>query len=168
VPIMQANGGGHILICSSTVSEIGLPMYGMYTATKSAQDSIAGALRAELAGYNIHVSTVHPIGTRTEFFDVVRSVSPLKQVPCGSDHQPDKLLNTPASLTHSAENVARAVLHCLRNPRPEVWPSTAVRFGIALTTAVPRLGAWSMSNLMRRRFNTPYNGNGRSDEELES
>ena len=45
----KANRRGHILVCTSCVSEIGLPMYGAYCATKAAQDSIAQALRAELA-----------------------------------------------------------------------------------------------------------------------
>jgi hypothetical protein len=43
-----------------------------------------------------------------------------------------------------------------------------VRLGIAITTAVPRLGAWSMNNLMRRRYNTHYNGDGHARQDDES
>ena len=146
VPAMRRAGGGHVLICTSAVSEIGLPMYGFYAATKAAQDSIAGAMRAELTGQNILVSSVHPIGTATEFFDVVRRVSPL----CDGDD--DGLFNTPSPLIHSSQKVARAVVKCLRRPCPEVWPSVGARFGLAITTAVPRVAAWSMRRLMQKRY----------------
>ena len=144
VPVMRTRGGGHVLICTSAVSEIGLPMYGYYAATKAAQDSIAGAMRAELADENIYVSSVHPVGTETEFYDVVRRNSP--------DGHRDVFLNTPSRLTHSAEKVARGVVRCLRRPRPEVWPSAPARLGLAMTTAAPRLSAWAMRNLLRRRY----------------
>jgi len=144
VPVMRGKGGGHLLICASAVSEIGLPMYGYYAATKAAQDAIAGAMRAELAEEHILVSSVHPIGTETEFFDVVRQISP--------DAHGDECFNTPSRLTHTAEKVARSVVNCLRRPRPEVWPSAPARLGLAMTTAVPCLSAWSMNNLLHRRY----------------
>ncbi len=144
VPVMRRQGSGHLLICTSAVSEISPPMYGYYAATKAAQDAIAGAMRAELTDENIQVSTVHPIGTETEFFDVVRRRSP--------DGHTDLELNTPAVLAHSADRVARAVVRCLRRPRPEVWPSIGARYGLAFTTAAPRVSAWAMRNLLRRRF----------------
>lgn len=142
VPAMVRQGGGHILICTSACSEISLPMYGYYSATKAAQDSIAGALRVELAGAGIHVSTVHPIGTRTEFFDVAARLA----------GDPDIGLNTPAALMHSSEKVARGVVRCLRRPRCEVWPSPGTRFGVALTTAFPFLAHWALRNIVARRY----------------
>lgn len=143
VPVMrETSEQGHILICTSAASEIAIPMYGGYSATKAAQDSIGGALRAELASTNIAVSTVHPIGTRTEFFDVVR----------GNSVNPGEGLNTPSALMHSSEKVARTVVRCLRKPRTEVWPSVGTRLGVALTTAVPALGAWSIRYIMLRRY----------------
>ena len=142
VPVIQRTSDqGHILICSSAASEISVPMYGFYAATKAAQDSIGGALRAELADQQIAVSTVHPIGTRSAFFDVVAQESA----------NPGRGLNTPTALTHSTERVARAVLRCLRRPRPEVWPSITVRLGVALTTAAPSLGAWLLRRMLARR-----------------
>ncbi len=142
VPVMRdTSEWGHVLICTSAASEISIPMYGAYAATKAAQDSIGGALRAELHGDGIAVSTVHPIGTRTELFEAASKLSP----------NPGGGLNTPAALMHSAERVARAVVRCLRRPRPEVWPSVGTRWGVALTTAVPFLGAWSIRKIMLSR-----------------
>jgi short-subunit dehydrogenase len=139
---MIKNGSGHLLICSSAASEISLPMYGIYSATKAAQDSIAGAMRAELSHTNIHVSSVHPIGTSSEFFDVAKDRS----------RHPKFHLNTPAALTQTPQQVANAIVRCLRRPKPEVWPSPMTRFGVALTTAMPRVAAW----IMRRRANSRY------------
>lgn len=149
VPVMkETSDQGHVLICTSAASEIAIPLYGAYAATKAAQDSIGGALRAELAPEGIAVSTVHPIGTKTEFFDVVKSNS----------KNPGKGLNTPAALMHSSEKVARSVVRCLRKPRPEVWPSVGTRFGVAITTAIPALGAWSIRSIMLRRYREELNG----------
>ncbi|MDX1681665.1 MAG: SDR family NAD(P)-dependent oxidoreductase [Phycisphaeraceae bacterium] len=145
VPRFRRQGHGHVLICTSSCSEVGLPMYGFYSSTKAAQDSLAGALRAEVADDGIHVSTVHPIGTDTEFFEVVKDRSDLPRVG----------YNTPASLMHSSEKVADAVIKCLRRPRPEVWPGLlglGVRFGLAISTAFPRLAAWSMRRMVRQRY----------------
>jgi NADP-dependent 3-hydroxy acid dehydrogenase YdfG len=141
IPLMRKQGHGHLLICSSAVSEIGLPKYGAYAATKAAQDAVACALRAEVADENIAVSSVHPVGTRSAFFEVVREVSQ-------AGGQVD---TTPPALSQTPEQVARAVVKCLRRPRAEVWPCRSVRFGLAMTTAFPEFAAWAMRRLQRRR-----------------
>ena len=142
LPVMRRQGSGHILICSSAVSEIGLPMNGLYCATKAAQDSIASAMRAELADEKIHVSSVHPVGTSTEFYEVL-------QIRSGLD---GKNFNTPSALIQTPEKVARAIVRCLRRPRPEVWPHLWSRFGLALVTAFPVLNERSMRSMMRKRY----------------
>jgi len=134
----------HVLICSSAASEIAPPMYGQYAATKAAQDAAACAMRAELYREGIAVSSVHPIGTNTEFFDVVENNSPARQG--------DLILNTPASLMHSSEKVAGCVVKCLKRPVPEVWPSVGVRLGVAFTTALPRIAAWAMRRMVKERY----------------
>lgn len=149
VPIMlgdQANGGGgngqvsvgdrgHILICSSAVSEIGLPLNGAYCATKAAQDSIGGALRAELHEQGITVSTIHPVGTRTDFFDIAGD-------PSAS--------NTPDSFMQDPERVAGAIVKCLHKPKPEVWPHWPTRLGMAICTALPGVTASAMRKQLRK------------------
>ena len=136
----QAHGRGHILICSSCVSEIGLPMHGAYCATKAAQDSIAQALRAELAAEPINVSSVHPITTKTELFDQTDKSSPLCKP---SRATPNRFAQTP-------QHVAQSVVRCLRKPCPEVWPHRLTRFGLAVCTAFPRIAQYAMSKLAKR------------------
>ena len=139
-----ADGLKHMMICSSAVSEIALPRYGAYCATKAAQDSIAGSLRAELNDERIAVTSVHPGGTETEFFEVAHQLT---------DDQRRKRrgkTNTPAMLVQTAEKVGRSVVGAIRRPRPEVWPTFGARYGLAFTTAFPRVAAWVMRNWAHR------------------
>lgn len=123
------DGLGHLLICSSAASEIGLPWYGAYSATKAAQDSIAGALRCELQDV-IVVTTVHPVGTLTEFFDTA------ERMAGGSG--PGRP-NTPRAFTQRPDTVARKIVRAIHRPRAEVWPSPMARVGLAVATLLPGL-----------------------------
>jgi short-subunit dehydrogenase len=141
VPVMRRQGGGHILICSSAASEIAPPLHGLYSATKAAQDAIGCAMRAELEGEGIHVTTVHPVGTRTEFWQAMDKASE------PAYHRGN---NTPKAMRQSAEKVARQVVGALRRPRAEVWPHAGARLGLAVMTACPRLSAYVMRRMMKR------------------
>ena len=66
---MQSKGEGHILLCTSCLSKFATPYHGAYCASKSALEAFAKSMRMELKPDHIYVSTVHPIGTRTEFSD---------------------------------------------------------------------------------------------------
>lgn len=130
------NGLKHMLICSSCLSEIGPPENGVYAATKAAQDLLAQSMRAELAGEGYSVTTVHPVGTKTEFFE---------QAKAGGDSFSD---NTPSWLMQSPEHVAKRIVGALRKPCAEVWPMRSARLAAALTVAMPGLTAW----MLRRRY----------------
>lgn len=122
------NGLRHLLLCSSTASEFGIPMMGPYAASKAAQHRLATAMRAELKPDNIKVTSVHPVGTKTEFFDVAKSE--------GSSS------NTPDAFSQTAEQVAQAVVRSLKRPKPEVWPMWPARFAVALGVAFPSFSSW--------------------------
>jgi short-subunit dehydrogenase len=142
LPPMRARHDGHIVICSSAASEIAPPRYGAYAATKAAQDAIACALRAEVAGEGIFVTSVHPIGTHTEFFAQAAEMSNGVIDPNGG--------GTPVAVRQSPEHVARCIVRGLRRPRAEVWPNPWSRLGIAVVTAFPGLGARALRRMMRR------------------
>lgn len=131
IPYMRRTPEGlrHLLICSSAASEIGLPWFGAYSATKAAQDSIAGALRCELQN-DIEVTSIHPVGTNTEFFDTA------ERMAGGSG---PGMVNTPKPFTQRVDTVARKIRRALYRPRAEVWPSPMVRLGLALATLMPGL-----------------------------
>jgi short-subunit dehydrogenase len=126
VPVLRSTPDGlkHLLICSSAASELGVPMFGPYAATKAAQDAIAGAMRAELAHEGFWVTSIHPVGTATEFFD-----------HAGRAEGPSLVFQT-------AEQVAGAILKAIRRPRAEVWPKPLARWAMGLATVWPGLTAW--------------------------
>lgn len=145
VPYLNKTGGGlkRLLICSSVVSEVGIPMFGAYCATKAAQDSIAGAMRAELSDEGITVTSVHPVGTSTEFGKQAREHS-------AENAASKRESNTPKAFEQTADHVAKKIVNSLRRPRPEVWPSPLARCAAALTTLSPRVSAWVMRRHMRK------------------
>lgn len=138
---MLERGEGHVLLCSSCLSKIGTPWYSAYSASKAFQDHIGRALRHELRERGIHVSTVHPIGTRTEFFEVSSRLSGGAM----TDGRGERWTQPP-------HRVADAFVDCLRRPRPEVWTSLPVRLALAASVAAPgladRLVGWALE---RRR-----------------
>lgn len=120
---------GQIMVVSSAAARRGLPMGAVYSATKSAQLSVAEGLRVELAGSGVAVTTVHPIGTRTEFFDVA-------SVKGGSP----KPLRAAGGMMQSADLVAKRMVAAIERPRPEVWTFLPARVALAVTALFPRLG----------------------------
>ncbi len=130
---------GHVLICSSCVSKIGLPNFAAYSATKALQDHFGRAMRIELAPSGVHVSTVHPIGTRTEFFDTAKDLSGGARVS----------IQMPEIVKQPAETVANAIVRCLRKPKGEVWTSLPMRASLAFATLAPSLADWLLARRQR-------------------
>jgi NAD(P)-dependent dehydrogenase (short-subunit alcohol dehydrogenase family) len=133
---------GHILICSSCIAKIGIPFLGPYCATKGAQNLIGRAMRHELAPLGIYVSTVHPVGTRTEFFN--------KPGAFGPDAMPSR---APDAFMQSPERVANAIVRCLRRrpPPAEVWTSLPARLGFATLNAFPGAADFVFRRFVARR-----------------
>ena len=131
---------GHILLCASCLSKFATPQHGAYCASKSALEAIAKSMRMELKDDSVYVSTVHPIGTRTEFFE--RSATRSRKETSDFAHQ------TPSWLMQPPERVANAVVRCLKRPKPEVWTSLPMHFASAIFSAFPGLA----SIIIRRNY----------------
>ncbi len=141
IPHMLKARAGHILICASCIGKLGVPYIGAYCATKGAQWLIGQAMHSELKPRGIDVSVVYPVRTLTEFSDVSAAVSNLPPVP----------RTTPLAKAQTADDVARAIVKCLRRPCPEVWTSTPTRLTFALAMAMPRFAASRLSAYAARR-----------------
>ena len=63
------DGGGHIVVMSSGAGLRGFPGAAAYSATKAAQRMFAEALRHELAGTGVSVTTVYPGEIQTSLHD---------------------------------------------------------------------------------------------------
>ena len=114
---------GHILACSSCLSKFTMPNFGVYSATKAAQNMLCRSMRFECRPHGIEVSSVHPVTTLTEFFEVAQTHSGshaglLKnKIPTSG----------PGFFVQPSSRVGRAVVKCLRKPRSEVWTSYPAR-----------------------------------------
>lgn len=133
---MQAAGRpGHLIGCSSILGKFTLPGYGLYSATKAALTHVCRAMRAELSGTGISVSSVHPVTTKTEFFDVALLSSGAGHGPAlRADGTPK---HAPRMFVQPPERVATAVIRGLRRPRAEIWTSFAGRVANGVFELVP-------------------------------
>ena len=133
IPAFRRQGHGHLIVVSSIVGQRGIAQMSGYSATKAAQVGFVESLRAEFARTNIHVSVVYPVSTETEFRHAmsrdyghtVSGVGPKQSV----------------------DDVARAIVGCVRRPRAEVYPHRWSR-GLAVLNAI----APSLTDRFVKRF----------------
>jgi short-subunit dehydrogenase len=136
-PIFRAQKSGHLILISSIVAKRGIAQMSGYSATKAAQSAFAESLRSEFASSAVHVSTVFPISTETEFRhamerDFGHSVSGLGP-------------------KQSMDDVAKAVVACLRRPRPEVYPHRLSRALAIINAVAPSFTDRLVTKYGRRR-----------------
>jgi NAD(P)-dependent dehydrogenase (short-subunit alcohol dehydrogenase family) len=124
-----------LMIVTSAAARRGLPYFGAYSATKAAQLSIAEALRVELEEDRIAVTSVHPMGTDTDFFSAAESRSGAT-IP-------------PSMGRHTTESVVRAMAKAIERPRREVWPVPLSNVLLAFGALFPGVGDRVMSKERR-------------------
>jgi NAD(P)-dependent dehydrogenase (short-subunit alcohol dehydrogenase family) len=67
LPILRAQGSGHIIQVSSIGGISAFPIVGMYHASKWALEGFSQSLAQEVAGFGIHVTLVEPGGFSTDW-----------------------------------------------------------------------------------------------------
>jgi short-subunit dehydrogenase len=127
---------GQVVIVTSAVARRALPYFGAYSATKAAQLSLAEAMRVELRGERIAVTSVHPVGTDTEFGDVSAAQS--------EGRRPE----TRGEIRQSAEAVARVIVKGIERPTTEVWPLRPARWALGLAALFPRAADRALAKRM--------------------
>lgn len=130
LPAMRASRHGRVVILGSMGGRLTFPGGGIYHATKYALEAVADALRFELAGFGIPVVLVQPGLIRTRFTETVSTqMAALGAEPSGP-YGPfnaevervtrESYVKGPmASLTSSAEDVARVVERALTATHPK-------------------------------------------------
>jgi NAD(P)-dependent dehydrogenase (short-subunit alcohol dehydrogenase family) len=113
--------GGTIVAVVSVASKVPMPMHSPYVAAKFALRGLLGALRVELRnrGSDVRVCMVHPGFVGTPFFDHATSALPTRPHPLRPVYRPD--------------DVADAVLACVRHPRAEIIVGGSATLAGALT-----------------------------------
>ena len=137
LPLFRAQNSGHLIIVSSIVGQRGIAQMSGYSATKAAQVGFAESLRTEFSGTPIAVSVVLPVSTETEFRsamerDYGHSVSGLGP-------------------KQSVDDVARAIVACVRKPRAEVYPHAKSRALTVVNAIAPGLTDKVVRRYGRRR-----------------
>lgn len=137
LPTFRTQQTGHLILISSIVGQRGIAQMSGYSATKAAQAAFAESLRTEFAGSGIHISAVFPVSTETEFRhamerDFGHSVSGLGP-------------------QQSMDDVARAIVACVRRPRPEVYPHRLSRALAILNAVAPSYTDRLVKKYGRRR-----------------
>jgi NADP-dependent 3-hydroxy acid dehydrogenase YdfG len=67
LPLLRAQGGGHILGTSSGVGHVTMPVIGYYCSSKWAFEAIHESLAAEVKAFGINVTIIEPGAYATEF-----------------------------------------------------------------------------------------------------
>ncbi|HET9590175.1 MAG TPA: SDR family oxidoreductase [Anaerolineales bacterium] len=116
LPVMIKQRSGHIINMGSLASLVATPTYTIYAASKHAVHGFSEALRREVKPWGIDVSMLYPGGVKTEFGEHAGIKRKTKAT-------------TPKWLVLSAEDVGRAVVQLVRNPRamwiiPWAWTFT--------------------------------------------
>jgi 3-oxoacyl-[acyl-carrier protein] reductase len=94
--------GGSVINVSSLVSSLAFPASTVYSATKSALDSVTRVLASELAGRKIRVNTIAPGGVETEGTHTAGIM--------GSDMEKQMIAGTPLGRMGQPDDIARLAL----------------------------------------------------------
>ncbi|PYE51146.1 SDR family NAD(P)-dependent oxidoreductase [Deinococcus yavapaiensis] len=128
VPVMRAQGSGHIVNLASVAGRVAFPYQGIYCGTKGFVELMTQALRQELMHVEktgVKVTAVLPVAVRTPFFDKATNV---KEGGRGA-HLVRPVLE--------ASQVGEAVANAIEHYRPVVYPYPAAKQFAVLYDLLP-------------------------------
>jgi short-subunit dehydrogenase len=124
LPGMITRKRGAILNVSSTAGFLPIAGFAVYAATKAYVTSFSEAIRAELHGSGVTVTSLCPGPVHTEFTQVAA-------------RRGTKRDRSPEFVHVSAEEVARAGLAAIERDRPLVIPGFIMKVGMSLVRIMP-------------------------------
>ena len=135
LPAMRAAGAGRVVVVSSVVGRIVMPILGAYGASKFALEALGDAWRMELRGGGISVSLVEPGPVATGFRrrcvseasdGVEREKTAFAELYAKELTQPERTYTRPTDVFRKGpEAVAAKILHALESRRPKArYPVT--------------------------------------------
>ena len=137
VPYMQSQGRGHIVNVTSIAAKISAPYMGIYSATKFALSAVSDALRSELAGSGVGVSTVYPGLTQTSFMENMTQEVEVPAIP-------------PVARFVGSDAVARRIVQSIRLGLRDAYISPEDIAAVGLNTVLPQLVDWTMRTFVGR------------------
>lgn len=121
----HGSGAARIININSITGEIATPLFGAYSASKFALRALSDALRLELQGHGIHVSSIVPGTIQSEIWrkekegiEGIRAVSPARRLYGQLIENVSDYVFSCAGKAIPADRVARVVSRCLMSRRP--------------------------------------------------
>jgi short-subunit dehydrogenase len=130
LPLLKKQPGGMIINISSIVGHFAVPKMGAYSATKHALNAFSEALRIELSSQGIHVLSVYPGITDTNFVENAQTIDARP-----STYQTGGRGMTPAQ-------VAEKVIHAAAKKKRDEWINLQNRIVVSIHYHFPRLLDW--------------------------
>ena len=129
-------GGGALINIGSEVSDVAVPLQGIYSASKHAVKGFTDALRLELEHDNapVSVTLVKPAGLDTPYLPHAKNyleVEPRLAPP-----------------VYAPEIAASAILYAAQRPRRDVYVGGAAKFASATNRFAPRTTDWLLRKTM--------------------
>lgn len=125
VPGMIARKRGAILNVSSTAGFLPIAGFAVYAASKAYVTSFSEAIRAELRGSGVTVTSLCPGPVRTEFTQVAH------RTPAAREKSSPEFVHVPV------EDVVRVSLDALERDKPLIIPGFLMKFGMFLVRLTP-------------------------------
>ena len=136
LPAMRHQGSGHFVCLSSVAGKLGNPFLSGYCASKWAVRGFTSAVRAELEGSDIGITTVFPAWVDTPMI-----------------HQEgDPLLGTNIQALLTPEQVATAILQAMREDQRDLTlaPNVDINRALQLYAVDPDMAERKMGQAMRQ------------------
>ena len=144
VPEMRTRGGGRIVNISSIGGKVAVPHLAPYSVSKFALTGFSDAIRAELAGDNIHVTTVAP--------GMMRTGSHVNAKFKGKHDIEFAWFSASAGaplISMNADRAARKILAACRRGQPSLTLTFAARGAILGNALFPNLTGYMMKLVNR-------------------
>lgn len=135
-PYMLDQGRGHIVNVSSIAGHIAPPYMGMYAASKHALAAMSDALRIELGGTGVGVSTIYPGLTETSFTENMLQEVEAPEIP-------------PVARWVGANVVARRIHQAVRWGIRDIYVSPEDVAAVITDATMPLIMDWGMRLFMR-------------------
>ncbi|MFI5084620.1 MAG: SDR family NAD(P)-dependent oxidoreductase [Actinomycetales bacterium] len=132
MPALKAGGNSHVVNVSSLFGLVAPAGQSAYAASKFALRGFSEALRAELAGDGIGVTTVHPGGVRTNIAKNARSAGTVT-----SEQLIRSQRQFAALLTFPADRAAALILDAVERRRPRLLIGASAKIPDLISRAAP-------------------------------
>lgn len=143
IPLMKAQGGGHIINVASSAGLFSLMEMGPYNVTKAAVISLSETLRQELVQYNIGVTVSCPMFFNTHLLDNMRYQDPFQNEFAHSAFEHGRL---------SADDVAEKTIRAYEKNKLYVIPQFTGKYYWVLKRLSPGIFYGVISYLVKKGY----------------